>query len=194
MGAAVLVSAAVGGGKTTSCLRLLGRGRSLGLKVGGVVSPRRFDAEKLVGYDCIDCLTGERYPLARLPGFLNDLDWERFDGVGYLFSPDGLAKANRAIEDGAGRQGLFTVIVDEVGKLEVSGRGFAGGLQTLMTRLPGSDTVAVLSCRNDAVCWARESLDERGVEVLGWSPSENRELWATVVEARRGLAGPDRRV
>jgi len=127
--AAVLIAAGIGGGKTTAGFAIVKRLRAVGVSVGGVLAPRRLEGATTVGYDVLDVATGVRRMLAELgPG---DLRAGRF-----RLDRDGLAFAHRVIEQASGRDAV--VIVDEVGRLELSGRGHAPAVRGLIasTSLP----------------------------------------------------------
>ncbi|MBC7220055.1 DUF2478 domain-containing protein [Candidatus Bipolaricaulota bacterium] len=119
----LLITGAIGAGKTEVVLSLAGELRRQGLGVAGVASPRVLVAEGTVGYQVRDLATGEERPLCSLdpPG----IPFRRF-----FFSPEGLAFANAALERAA--KAADVVVADEVGPLELSGGGFAPGIRTAL--------------------------------------------------------------
>lgn len=116
--AVLIVTGPRGAGKTSAALELASRLRSLGVTVGGVVSPRLVEGGRTVGYLVRNLATGEERPLCsrRPPG----VPFRR-----YYFSPEGLEFADRAL---AAAREARVAVVDEVGPLELSGGGFASGI------------------------------------------------------------------
>ena len=119
-----ILTGAVGTGKTTTCGRLLDRGRKLGLDCAGLLCPSRVDGGVKVGIDVVDARTGERRRLAEvdeLPGRLRAGPY-RFDDAAFAW--------------GAARLGMAcpcdVLIVDEIGPLEMGrGEGWVNALDVL---------------------------------------------------------------
>lgn len=113
-GQAVVVTGAVGQGKTTAVLHVAEGLRRAGCAVGGIAAPRVIVAGQTIGYDALDLASGQRTALARNepPG----------EAVGcYYLRPDGLSFADAAIRSAAATAQV--VIVDEVGPAELSRGG-----------------------------------------------------------------------
>jgi nucleoside-triphosphatase THEP1 len=116
-------------GKTSTCRRLAELLRARGASVGGIVAPAIHEADRCVGYDVVDLMTGHSARLAALDG-------PGVEQVGrFHFLADGLA-LGRAALDNAAESCPRLVIVDEVGPLELAGRGWAAHLDQLAGR-PG---------------------------------------------------------
>ena len=116
----LLVVGEPGSGKTSWCREYIGRRRKCGSSVGGILSPAIEKQGQRVGSNALDLLTGQEVPFARLSCY------RAFTGnevVGdYTISREGILFAcgaiKRAVES---RCGL--VVIDEVGPLELRGKG-----------------------------------------------------------------------
>ncbi len=92
--------------------------------VGGVISVKVFDVDRLSGYDAVCLARGLRIPLLRMGGTGESVG--RFQAVTDAFR----RVADFLIWDA--RSGIATIVVDEVGALEARGGGFAGALRTIL--------------------------------------------------------------
>lgn len=94
---------------------------------GGVLCMAVREKGQKVGSDALDVMTGKRVPFARTGG--GGVEVGR-----YRISQAGIAHGRRAIERAvhAGRP----VIIDEVGPLEVQGRGFWPSVQQAVAEAP----------------------------------------------------------
>jgi nucleoside-triphosphatase THEP1 len=123
-GQIAILTGPVGSGKTTTCGRLLDRGRKIGLDCAGLLSLSRVEGGVKVGIDVVDARTGERRRLAdvdELPGALRAGPY-RFDADTFAW--------------GAARLGIAcpcdVLIVDEIGPLEMDcGEGWVNALDVL---------------------------------------------------------------
>jgi nucleoside-triphosphatase THEP1 len=114
-------------GKTSACLRVAELVRARGLTVGGIVAPAIHKAGRCVGYEVVDLATGRAARLARVDG-------PGVEQVGrFHFLAEGLALGRAALESAA-ESAHCLVIVDEVGPLELAGRGWAAYLDRLADR------------------------------------------------------------
>lgn len=174
----IFVSAGIGKGKTTSCLYVLEKAESLSIRAGGVISPRRIVEGKLTGYDGLDCTTGERFPLVALPEAAEGPGWRRVGGLRFVFSREGFSRAN-AVLGALASDAPELVFVDEVGKLEMMGKGLYPGLKALADGLARMRSVMICSCRLEAVEWAERLMGKR-IPRVRWCPGEPEELWRLV--------------
>jgi len=116
----MLVFGKPGSGKTSWCKQYISQLRSYGLSVGGVLSPETREHGKRTGYTALDVLTGEEVPFAQLSG--NRPSGEEELVGRYFISRNGIEFARRAIEKAVVSQ-CDLVVIDEVGPVELSGRG-----------------------------------------------------------------------
>lgn len=122
----ILLTGAVGAGKTTVAGRTVELLRQQGRACGGLLAPALLDdGGAKIGIWGVDLLSGERRILARIDRDLGG------PGVGpYSFDADALAWSVAAIEQAADSREL--VVVDEIGRLELE----AGiGLAPILPRL-----------------------------------------------------------
>ncbi len=121
---ALIISGPIGAGKTQASSALAARLAKEGLTVGGVVSPRMIRDGETVGYRVKDLRTGKELLLCArepIPGEREAFPFRRF-----FFSQKALDFANLVLREAA--KEAEVMVVDEVGPLELSGRGFASGL------------------------------------------------------------------
>ncbi len=176
--AIIIVTGPIGSGKTTSCILVAKRAKNIGITVGGIASPRYVVDGHLLGYDALDCSTGETFPLARLEKDVGGSDWRDF-GLGYVFSIRGLARAN-GIMTRVPKGSPSLIILDEMGKLEAGGEGLRRGFDTVLGRLPDGNSLAVISCRLEVADWIREQAEDRSLSCDSWIPGDSEDLWRLV--------------
>jgi len=109
-------------GKSTLCRKLAAELREAGLSVGGVVTERKQNRNEvsLIAHDLLD----------ETAAILARTDWKikgQQQGP-FVFSPEGLYLGIKAIGKGM-RQDLL--VIDEIGPLEMSGRGFFPALHAI---------------------------------------------------------------
>jgi len=118
-GGVVLVTGAVGSGKTTSVTRLAQDLARHGVPVGGIVAPRVVRDGVTIGYDVMDLATGRAIPLAS----------ERPPGVPagrFFLAEPGRRFAHEAILRGVTEAEV--VCIDEIGPAELAGSGHAAAV------------------------------------------------------------------
>jgi nucleoside-triphosphatase THEP1 len=103
-------------GKTTLLERVVHEFRKSKVKVDGFLSKALREGQEVTGYDLFDLREGSSIPLLRTTG---EKEWQRVGS--YFFLPSGLDKAKRIILRSKNAD-LF--VVDEIGPLELSGKGF----------------------------------------------------------------------
>ncbi|MBC7223726.1 MAG: DUF2478 domain-containing protein [Anaerolineae bacterium] len=124
----VLLTGAIGSGKTTACLGVVALCRAQGIPVGGLLSLAVRDAAgQRVAIQVEDLATGRQRILARVGEGAGDR-------IGsYVFSGDAVAWALDALRARRDADGLL--VVDEVGPLELwEGKGLAPALTDLRHR------------------------------------------------------------
>ena len=151
MSKAIIIHGAIGAGKTKTCLDLVHKAKDFGIRVEGVISPRVFEGESLIGYDCRQVSSREAFPLVRLKGHAMGLDWFHFGGLMYAFSTEGFERANNILIRASIEMTPSTLIfVDEFGRLEDKGQGLHRGASAVASKL-AEGGVTVLTCRSDLV-------------------------------------------
>ena len=106
----------------------------------------------------------ELFPLARVRGHASGGSWVTFGRLGYLFSRAGLDRANRILASASGMASRGVAFIDEVGRLEMGGKGLYGGLMALLDR-PDPGLVVVASCRLGADAWLSDLAAARSIDV-----------------------------
>jgi len=142
----ILLVGGIGAGKTATGLRLLSLLRSYGIQVGGILAPRILKGEQRIGYSIIDLSTNATHPFAGLEP--SDIQIGKF----YL-SQEGLDIAERTILNALNERPV--VFIDEVGRLEVQGKGHAPAIRQLLQ----SSSVPVLLVRDTLVEQAIRTFD-----------------------------------
>jgi len=117
----LVITGNVGAGKTTWCREYAQRLIQRGIQAGGIVCPATFERGVKTGYNVMDLSGGQCAVLGSL-GTTATFPGEK---VGkYLLSDSGLAFARHAIE-AAIETGCDVVFLDEIGHLELAGKGLA---------------------------------------------------------------------
>jgi molybdopterin-guanine dinucleotide biosynthesis protein A len=116
----LLVTGERGSGKTTWCREYIDRGRESGLSVGGILCPGLEQQGQRVGSNAVDLLTDQDVPFARLSR--NESSGEGEEVGDYTISRDGILFARAAIKRAIENR-CDLVVIDEVGPLELSGKG-----------------------------------------------------------------------
>lgn len=119
----IVLTGTVGVGKTRAAREVVPQLQQRGYQVGGVISPRIMNSGKTLGYDVVDLSTGESSEFVRSgpPG----------ERVGRFFLRSaGLKFAREVVEQAIVR--CNPVFIDEVGRLELNGRGLAPCVSNLL--------------------------------------------------------------
>jgi nucleoside-triphosphatase THEP1 len=140
-----IFTGAVGEGKTTHLAKLVETLRSRNLSVAGVLSPRIVENGKTTGYDLLDLVTGIKEPLLRR---------SEDQGAGkigsYAIIPQGFKAGYGALKEAQNHNYQY-IVVDEVGKLELEGQGWAPSLEELIRNYPGKIILTVRDGYQDQV-------------------------------------------
>lgn len=139
-----LVTGSIGEGKTAWLAKLSGLLTEKGVRVGGILALRIVEDGKTTGYDVSDISTGKRTPFLRHTGS-ETMGVERFtmDDTGFI--------AGRNALDPETNRNMDVVIVDEVGPLELRGRGWSGVLGSLLHETGAIVIIAVRKSLTGAV-------------------------------------------
>jgi nucleoside-triphosphatase THEP1 len=143
----IILTGPVHAGKTSFLRNYLQDTQKQGLRVNGILSVAAFRGQDRIGYDAHDLRSGESYPLLRTspePG------WLRVGPFGMI--PEGFDKAAAAVIDTA-RSDL--TVIDEMGPLELAGRGF----WSVFLGLEKKKQPALVVVRSDLVTRFQEAID-----------------------------------
>lgn len=188
MSMAVLITGAIGEGKTTACLELAERCRRGGFKVYGIVSPRAFQDGALIGYDCLDISSREEFPLVRLKKVVEGLDWFHFKGLKYAFSTIGFERANSILlRSSEALDRLSVIFIDEFGRLEAAGRGLLPGILNVVERIRRGG-IAVFTCRPELRGSLEKLLEDEKINFLYYTPADLEEAWVMIQDYLTGTS------
>ncbi len=136
-GRVTILTGPVGSGKSSRTeeeVRIL---KKQGVEVGGIITRRIVENERTVGYDIFDIVEEKITP------FLREGDIPGCERVGrYSILPEGL-KAGREALKRAYERGDEVIVVDEIGRLELSGGGWAEIIPKLIAQDKGRLIITV---------------------------------------------------
>jgi nucleoside-triphosphatase THEP1 len=116
----LLVVGEPGSGKTSWCREYIDRRRESGSRVGGILSLATDHQGQRVGSNALDLLTDQEVPFSRLSSHRSFKAGEKIGD--YAISRDGISFACGAIKRAVENR-CDLVVIDEVGPLELSGKG-----------------------------------------------------------------------
>ncbi len=119
-----ILTGPVHSGKTTLLKRAVQEFKRKKLVVDGFLSEAIFKGQERIGYDLFDLKKEKSIPLIRREGAK---DWQSVGS--YFFVPSGLEEAQRIISRSKNSD---ICVVDEVGPLELSGKGFWPALNPIL--------------------------------------------------------------
>jgi nucleoside-triphosphatase THEP1 len=124
----IIITGATGEGKTTFARRVIENLIRNGITVSGFLAVGVQEGNERIGFDLTDPASGERIALCRTSGTPDQPRTGR-----YYFSPQALAWGSRRL-DPSGKPGISLFLIDEVGPLELSGKGWAPAMDKLCER------------------------------------------------------------
>ena len=145
--AVILLTGPQGSGKTGSVISLAESLRRYGLAIRGVASVCIMDEGSRAGYDVLDLHTGDRVALCRTGARDQPLSAGQFS-----FFREGFEFGFRILLNNTHQERAELVILDEVGPLELDGKGWSPALSEI---LRGDSTLLLLTVRPklvDQVC------------------------------------------
>ncbi len=122
----IIITGGVQSGKSTLAARLVRFLNSRGVSLSGILAIGLWQDDQRLGFDLVDLKTGAKCPLARRR---NDLVNSAI--TPFKFFDQGLAAGARALDQERCCD-TSVIMVDEVGKLELSGEGWARFLGPLL--------------------------------------------------------------
>jgi len=151
----LVLTGPVHSGKTTLLKRLLPGLEEIGFPASGYLSLTVMKDGEIVGYDLFDIKKGQTTPFLRSEG---EAGWQKVGS--YFFLPGGLEAAAAAI---LGSKPGEILIIDEVGPMELAGRGVWPALSEVISR-PMLDCLLVI--RRPLLDSLRERLGKRPLEAF----------------------------
>jgi len=119
-----VLTGAVHSGKTTSLEKIIHNLGKENSRIDGYLSKALLENQEIIGYDLFDLREERSAPFIRRQG---EEDWERVGS--YSFNPQGLSRAKSIILRGTKADIL---VVDEVGPLELAGKGIWPALEKVL--------------------------------------------------------------
>jgi len=119
-----ILTGPVNSGKTTFLKKVIEELERQKLKLNGFLSEAVEQNQIKIGYDLLDLRRKESIPFIRMSG---QKDWQRIGP--YFFIPEGLAWAKRVI---LRRREREILVVDEIGPLELTGKGLWPALEKVI--------------------------------------------------------------
>ncbi|MEZ4598726.1 MAG: nucleoside-triphosphatase [Syntrophotaleaceae bacterium] len=143
-GPLILISGPPHIGKSSLVAELVRQLRALGWRIAGILAEGHWQNDRRSAFTLIDLSDGKRTPLAVRT------DPAGSGGFPYAFYPEGLAAGRLALSL-SHCAGADILVVDEVGSLEIQGKGWADHLRPLL-ELPVIHLWVVQSARVAGVC------------------------------------------
>lgn len=134
-----IVTGKIGSGKTTLIQKLIRKFHDENIPLSGIYSARILENEITTGYDAVDISTGERFSFLRVQGEENQQRIGKF-----YIDAEGVQKGNAVLMNSTSE----LIIIDEIGKLELEGKGWVNAVKQLVT---GSKAHLILSVREEFV-------------------------------------------
>ncbi len=122
-----IITGTIGEGKTTYLKKLIGFFRMNDIAIGGILSERLMTDAQTTGYDLVNIETGEKEAFLRQNEECGSKTIGRF-----TICSKGITMGNRVLRSLISL-GNKIVIIDEVGLLELQNKGWAAGINGLLT-------------------------------------------------------------
>jgi len=126
----IIITGIVGGGKTTYAKKLVDFFRKKNYQTGGILAERVMVDSQTIGYDLVNIETGEKEVFLRQK---NNKECGPEEIGRFKICSKGYAMGNKVLGSFIPKENNF-VIIDEVGRLELSGMGWSEILSELLTR------------------------------------------------------------
>ena len=138
----VLITGEPSAGKTTFLSGLIQELKSESISVGGILAPGQWMGGERSGFEVVDLRSGRSHPLCRRISGASGITAGPF-----VFDPGGLSFGAQAIER-ALDEAVQVLCIDEIGPLELEGRGWSSSLRSAHARSRG---VLVLVVRSSLI-------------------------------------------
>jgi len=162
----IIISGEKNEGKTTFIKSVLSEINNNKIKVGGIISEKTFDDEKLIGYDIIDIESG------RDSAFLRKGEYENCDRIKkFSILNTGLDFGKKTLKDASTNDSLM--IIDEVGQLELWDKGWH---QTISDLNKSKVRTLIITIRTEFVEEIINKYNFKKTEVFNVSKNSPKEL------------------
>lgn len=121
-----VIKGKIGSGKTTVVKELIENLKNKGIKIGGIFTQKIFENDERIGYDIVDAKTNTAETFLRI----NHCETCEKIGIFSIF-PEGIRKGEESLHPEK-TENDQVVVIDEVGKLELNGKGWAKQLDYLI--------------------------------------------------------------
>lgn len=167
-GKVIIITGKIGEGKTTTVRKIVENLKAKNIPVNGVYTPRVMENGLTTGYDIVDIELNVRTP------FLRQGEEDGYARIGrFNILPQGLNNGVAALTRSLKEKNRL-VVIDEVGKLELEGKGWSEQLISLLQTTP----VLLFAIRDTFAQQVIQQWDIKNCTVLSGS-SENVCLEAT---------------
>jgi nucleoside-triphosphatase THEP1 len=164
-----IVSGGIGQGKTTCIKNLLENFQKGNIPVSGIYSSRLMEKETTTGYDIVTISTNQAYKFLRNNGDSSQSKIGNF----YIYE-EGLMEGNRELQINNSQ----IIIIDEVGKLELSEKGWFDAVKHL---IENPKNHLILSVRDDFVTQVVERFRIRNTIILNVSEKIQTDFYSTII-------------
>jgi nucleoside-triphosphatase THEP1 len=167
-----IIKGKVDGGKTTFVKYLIGRLNQKKIRVAGIYSEKIFENNKKIGYDLVNIKTRESKVFLRK----NNGSPERIGD--YTINPEAIHAGNEILKPENNNHGHL-IIIDEVGLMELNGKGWAKSLDDLTNQINHHLLIAV---RDDFAEKIIERWNFRNSHVFHVSGDDNHAVSEKIIE------------
>ncbi len=164
-----IITGKVGSGKTDCIKSLIENFQDNNISVSGVYSSRIMEDDTITGYDVVTISTNKPVKFLRKEGELTQQRIGRF----YIFN-EGLDAGNTELQNNSS----LIKIVDEIGKLELSGKGWMNSVEQIIKK---SECHLILVVRENHVSEIIEKLRIEPVFVLNVSERDCEGVYEQII-------------
>lgn len=137
-----IITGSVGEGKTTFIKKIISKLTVKNISIEGIYSERIVEKNNTIGYDIVNIKSNDRTTFLRTSG------QESFERIGkYYIYPEGINRGNEILNN-IRSNNFDLVIIDEISRLELNGKGWAVRLKEILTL---SIPIVLITVRDDFV-------------------------------------------
>lgn len=159
-----IVTGDIAAGKTSCIKNTIELLRQNSISASGILSPRLMEENQTIGYDIFDIANKTTTPFLRTKG---DASQARIGK--YFINPEGFNAGQEALH----KQGADIIVIDEIGKLELTGEGWSNSLKEVLASGYKSILIAV---RKEVLYEIIEVFNLAPVEILDLSEKPRNEF------------------